>query len=108
MTLNGRPGLAVSGGVRAEGGRNTTSLRSVEFYDVSSGHWVSLPGLEVGRHSHNMMVEDGRLRVMGGSQAAGRYLRDIETFDGKRWEKSFPNISRDKDFPPGGPERGED
>ena len=106
MTLNGRPGLAVSGGIRA-GGQNTTSLRSVEFYDVSSGHWVSLPGLEVGRHSHNMMVEDGRLRVMGGSQA-GKYLRDIETFDGKRWEKSFSNISSDIDFSPGGPERGED
>ena len=43
MTLNGRPGLAVSGGLSR--GQNTT-LTSVEFYDVTSGHWLSLPGPE--------------------------------------------------------------
>ena len=87
VTLNGRPGLAVSGGVR--GTTNTTNttipLTSVEFYDVASGQWVSLPGLEAGRHSHSMMVEEGRLRVVGGIMAGQKYLRDMETFDGKKW-----------------------
>ena len=45
-----------------------------------------------GRHSHDMMVEEGRLRVLAGTslvvegpQAGQKYLRDMETFDGKRW-----------------------
>ena len=42
MTLNGRPGLVVSGGVA--GGR-AVNLTSVEFYDVTTGQWLSLPGL---------------------------------------------------------------
>merc|ERR550532_2281782 len=89
VTLNGRPGLAVSGGLSR--GQNS-SLTSVEFYDVTSGHWISLPDLTGGRHSHDMMVEEGRLRVLAGTslvvegpQAGQKYLRDMETFDGKRW-----------------------
>ena len=92
VTLNGRPGLAVSGGLSTSSSSSSsqnTTLTSVEFYDVTSGHWVSLPGLRAGRHSHNMMVDHGRLRVLGGSQAGDQagVLRDMETFDGKRWDR---------------------
>ena len=59
---------------------NTTS---VEFYDVTSGQWVSLPSLTTARHSHAMVVEAGRLRVVGG-QTGSTLLGDMETFDGKR------------------------
>ena len=56
------------------------NLRPREYFTVVSG-------LTAGRHSHNMMVEDGRLRVLGGSQGGDKYLRDMETFDGKRWDQ---------------------
>ena len=29
--------------------------------------------------------EEGRLRVVGGIMAGQKYLRDMETFDGKKW-----------------------
>ena len=86
VTLNGRPGLAVSGGLSSGSSSQNRTLTSVEFYDVTSGHWVSLPGLRAGRHSHNMMVDHGRLKVRGGSEGSDQaaVLRDMETFDGKR------------------------
>ena len=85
VTINNRPGLVVSGGV-SNFSRNMTS---VEFYDVTSGQWVSFPPLQRGRRGHAMMVEEGRLIVLGGMQGKSKkdknnYLLDSELFDGKR------------------------
>ena len=54
-----------------------TNITSVEFYDVATGQWVSLPGLNTGRRGHAMMVESGRLVVVGGMQGDNTYLQDI-------------------------------
>ena len=59
----------------------------MEFYDVTSGQWVSLPSLTTARHSHAMVVEAGRLRVVGG-QTGRTLLGDMETFDGSGWVRS--------------------
>ena len=82
MTLNGRPGLVVSGGMSGSGERNLTS---VEFYDVTTGQWVSLPGLVEGRRGHSMMVESGRMVVVGGMAGDNTYLKTMEVFNGERW-----------------------
>ena len=88
VTLNGRPGLVVSGGASS----SSKNLTSVEFYDSASGQWASLPDLQRGRRSHAMLVHNGRLTVTGGVQADGRLLRDSEEFDGKRWIDSRSNL----------------
>ena len=88
VTLNGRPGLVVSGGVSS----SSKNLTSVEFYDSASGQWASLPDLQRGRRSHAMLVHNGRLTVTGGVQADGRLMRDSEEFDGKRWIDSRSNL----------------
>ena len=88
VTLNGRPGLVVSGGVSS----SSKNLTSVEFYDSASGQWVSLPDLQRGRRSHAMLVHNGRLTVTGGVQADGQLMRDSEEFDGKRWIDSRSNL----------------
>lgn len=89
VTLNGRKGLVVSGGMSV----NSFNLTTVEFYDVSSGQWVRLPDLQRGRRNHAMVVEDGRLMVTGGMRGKskkdkGNYLKDSEVFNGKRWVDS--------------------
>ena len=86
VTLNGRPGLVVSGGMSG----TNMNMTSVEFYDVGTGQWVSLPSLQRGRRNHAMEVEDGKLMVMGGIKGRSKkkktnYLKDSEVFDGKRW-----------------------
>ena len=43
VTLNGRPGVVVSGGASS----SSTNSTSVEFYDSSSGQWFTLPPLQV-------------------------------------------------------------
>ena len=78
VTLNGRQGLVVSGGQGAGG------MRSVEFYDVSTGQWVSLPPLVTGRRGHSMMVQAGRMMVLGGMASNNTYLADMEVFNGER------------------------
>ena len=88
VTLNGRPGLVVSGGVSS----SSKNLTSVEFYDSASGQWASLPDLQRGRRSHAMLVHNGRLTVTGGVQADGRLMRDSEEFDGKRWIDSRSSL----------------
>lgn len=87
VTLNGRPGLVVSGGMMT---RREANMTSVEFYDVTSGQWVSLPSLNMGRRGHVMMVEKGRLVVVGGMQGSDEkyYLQDMEIFNGERWIQS--------------------
>ena len=66
--------------------RGEANMTSVEFYDVTSGQWVSLPSLNTGRRGHAMMVERGRLVVVGGMQGRAEkiYLRDMEIFNGER------------------------
>lgn len=81
ITLNNRPGLVVSGGVS----RGKTNVTSVEFYDTSSGQWVSLPSLNIARRGHAMMVENGRLVVVGGMTGQNTYLQDMEIFNGDRY-----------------------
>ena len=64
-------------------GNSHSNASSVEFYDVASGQWGSLPSLQAARHSHVMVVQAGRLTVLGGQQGRD-VLGDMETFDGKR------------------------
>ena len=66
--------------------RGEANMTSVEFYDVTSGQWVSLPSLNTGRRGHAMMVEKGRLVVVGGMQGSDEkyYLQDMEIFNGER------------------------
>merc|ERR1711915_186215 len=56
ITLNGRPGVVVSGGVD----RNRVKSNTVEFFDINTNKWVNLPGLARGRRSHTMTVIDGK------------------------------------------------
>ena len=84
VTLNGRPGLVVSGGMFT----GSSNLTTVEFYDVTSGQWVSLPGLVEGRRGHSMMVEGGRMVVVGGMAGDHTYLNTMEVFNGERWVTS--------------------
>ena len=59
MSLNGRPGVVVSGGHS----RQETNVSSVEFYDARTGGWFSLPSLNTGRAGHVMTVTEGKLMV---------------------------------------------
>ena len=59
-------------------------MRSVEFYDVATGQWVSLPPLVTGRRGHSMMVQAGRMMVVGGMAHNNTYLSDMEVFNGER------------------------
>jgi len=92
-TLNGHPGLIVSGG---SGGGNS-SLSSVEFYDAKTGTWLNMPRLRKGRSGHVMTITRGKLMVAGGEKRGrkGRqYLDDVEIFTGKRWVKSKQKLDR--------------
>merc|ERR1719445_2201037 len=91
VTLNGRPGVVVSGGW--DGARlNTTT--SVEFFDMNTHRWVDLPDLSRGRRGHSMTTIDCQLAVVGGVAATGfrgeqdEYLGDVEVFDGRRWKRA--------------------
>merc|ERR1719445_480146 len=97
VTLNGRPGVVVSGGW--DGARlNTTT--SVEFFDMNTHRWVDLPDLSRGRRGHSMTTIDGQLAVVGGVAATGfrgeqdEYLDDVEIFDGRRWKTAQYRLDR--------------
>merc|ERR1712117_484131 len=62
VTLNGRPGVVVSGGIDTNRG-NTSS---VEFFDMNTHRWINLPSLSRGRRGHTMTTIDGKLAVVGG------------------------------------------
>ena len=82
-SINGRPGLVVSGGR----GRANSNLTSVEFFDAQTGAWLSLPPLRRGRRGHAMTVTRGRLVVAGGEGGRGKnkeFLDTMEVFNGKR------------------------
>jgi len=94
VSLNGRPGFVVSGGVNSK----KEALTSVEFYDAISGSWFSLPSLIKGRQQHQMTIQNGLLMVAGG-EAVGRrgrkiYLDDTEVFNGKKWVKSRVKLDK--------------
>lgn len=93
-SINGRPGMIVSGGSSAKEGANLTS---VEFYDAKTGQWFKMPNLQRGRQGHAMMVTEGKLVVAGGESLArgGRqYLDDMEVFTGTRWVTSKQKLDR--------------
>ena len=69
VTLNGRPGVVVSGGRDTRGVNNP----SVEFFDMNTNKWINLPGLSRGRRGHTMTTIDGQMAVAGG----------VGTLDGK-------------------------
>lgn len=91
VTLNGRPGVVVSGGWDRDRLNTTTS---VEFFDMNTHRWVDLPDLSRGRRGHSMTTIDGQLAVVGGAAATGfrgedtEYLGDVEVFDGRRWKRA--------------------
>ena len=58
-SINGRPGMIVSGGA----GKGNSNMTSVEFFDSTSGAWLSLPPLRKGRRGHVMTVTKGKLMV---------------------------------------------
>jgi len=88
VTLNGRRGVVVSGGVD-DNNFNTTS---VEFYDMRTNKWINLPSLSRGRRGHTMATIDGQLVVAGGESTGLRgedeFLDDVEVFDGKKWKRA--------------------
>jgi len=88
VNMNNRPGIVVSGGTDGFQ-RNMTA---VEFFDLNSGTWVSLPSLDRGRRSHIMTTVEGSLAVAGGAATGFRgdqeYLDDVEVFDGRRWKRA--------------------
>ena len=57
------------------------------WYDtLVPGQWITLPQLRTGRRGHSMMVESGRLMVVGGMDQQDYYLQDMEIFNGERWK----------------------
>jgi len=88
VTLNGRPGVVVSGGEDT----NRFNTSSVEFFDMNTHKWINLPDLSRGRRGHTMTTIDGKLAVVGGSATGFRgeeeYLDDVEIFDGRRWRRA--------------------
>jgi len=86
VTLNGRPGLVVSGGVD----NNNFNTSSVEFFDMRTNKWINLPSLSRGRRGHTMRNIDGQMVVAGGQstglQGEEEYLDDVEVFDGRQWK----------------------
>jgi len=91
ITLNGRPGVVVSGGWNQD---RTNATTSVEFFDMNTHRWVDLPDLSRGRRGHSMTTIDGQLAVVGGVAPTGfrgeqdEYLDDVEVFDGRRWKRA--------------------
>merc|ERR1711872_724131 len=88
VTLNGRPGLDVSGGVD----NNNFNTSSVEFFDMNTNKWINLPSLSRGRRGHTMTTIRGQMAVAGGV-AGGRRgdddtLDDVEVFDGRQWRSA--------------------
>eukprot|EP00092_Neocalanus_flemingeri_P011987 GFUD01012924.1.p1 GENE.GFUD01012924.1~~GFUD01012924.1.p1 ORF type:complete len:559 (-),score=123.56 GFUD01012924.1:109-1755(-) len=88
VTLNGRPGVVVSGGVDA----NRFNTSSVEFFDMKTHRWINLPDLSRGRRGHTMTTIEGQMAVAGGTTTGFRgdteYLDDVEVFDGRRWKRA--------------------
>jgi len=86
VSLNGRRGVVVSGGVD----QNNSNTTSVEFYDMRTNKWINLPSLNRGRRGHTMSTVDGKLVVAGGESTGLRgddeFLDDVEVFDGRRWK----------------------
>ena len=88
LTLNGRPGVVVSGGRDTRGVNNP----SVEFFDMNTNKWINLPSLSRGRRGHTMTTIRGQMAVAGGV-ATGRRgdddtLDDVELFDGRQWKSA--------------------
>ena len=97
VTLNGRPGVVVSGGIDTNRG-NTSS---VEFFDMHTHRWINLPNLSRGRRGHSMTTIDGQLAVVGGAATGFRgeeeYLDDVEVFDGRRWKRANYRLDQPRD-----------
>jgi len=97
VTLNGRPGVVVSGGV--DGNRFNTS--TVEFFDMNTHRWVNLPSLSRGRRGHTMTTVEGQLSVAGGTalkhEGDIEYLDDVEIFDGRRWKRANYRMSEPRE-----------
>jgi len=97
VTLNGRPGVVVSGGVDG----NQFNTTSVEFFDMNTHRWINLPGLSRGRRGHTMTTVEGKLAVMGGAAKINggdtEYLDDVEIFDGRRWKRANYKLDQPRD-----------
>jgi len=91
-SLNGHPGLIVSGG-----SSSNSSLSSVEFYNAKTGSWLKMPRMRKARSGHVMTITQGRLMVAGGERkgkSSLEVLDDIEIFTGKRWVKSKQKMQK--------------
>ena len=88
VTLNGRPGVVVSGGID----NNNFNTSSVEFFDMNTNKWINLPSLSRGRRGHTMNTINGKLVVAGGQSTGIRggeeFLDDVEVFDGRRRKRA--------------------
>lgn len=97
VRVNGRPGVIVSGGVDA----NSTLIKSVEFWDASSGRWLMLPQLRRARSGHKMVVTNGKLTVVGGKtlRRGGnpQPTNTVEVFTGTRWASPRQGIGKPRD-----------
>ena len=58
---------------------NSTTLRSVECFDPSTGAWSVVAAMGTARCLHGVAVVDGKLYVVGGKD--GTTLRSVECFD---------------------------
>jgi len=97
VTLNGRPGVVVSGGID----NNRFNTSSVEFFDMNTHRWINLPNLSRGRRGHTMTTIDGKLAVVGGAATGFRgeeeYLDDVEVFDGRQWKRANYKLDQPRD-----------
>jgi len=92
-SLNGQPGLIVSGGSSS----GNSSLASVEFYNAKTGAWLQMPRMRRARSGHAMTITNGKLMVVGGKRKGKsgiQTLDDMEIFTGKRWVKSKQKLKK--------------
>ena len=71
VTLNGHPGVIVSGGSSGD-----SSLSTVEFYNAKTGEWLKMPNLKRGRSGHAMTITNGKLMVEQTIFKSSNYLSD--------------------------------
>ena len=78
--------------VYVSGGHNGAGLSSVDVYNILTKQWRQGNNMKRVRHSHDMHVFNGKLRVFGGGDAVTQ--SSMEEFDGINWIEDKNNLSK--------------